>query len=189
MAIDTRAALLQHAEFFIRTQGYSAFSYADLADCVGIRKASIHYHFPRKDDLIQELLSSYRAQFHQDLRNFEAISTSSMERLRAYGDRFAKSFDDHMLPFCCALAAERSALPESVRSEVHKDFMFQLEWLSRIIGDGIAAGQLSGTRPADEVAVSLLSALEGGSIIGWALQERRPVLAAFTAMLETLELD
>lgn len=189
MTTDTRTALLEHAEFFIRTQGYSAFSYADLADRVGIRKASIHYHFARKDLLIQELIHSYRTRFHQDLRDIEAENRSSMNRLRAYGKRFSTSFDNRMLPFCCALAAERSALPEPIRLEVHKDFLLQLEWLARTVDDGIVAHELSATRPADEVAVSLLSALEGGSIIGWSLQQRRPVLSAFTAMLETLERD
>jgi hypothetical protein len=33
----------------IQTRGYSAFSYQDVADSLGIRKASIHYHFHQID--------------------------------------------------------------------------------------------------------------------------------------------
>ncbi|WP_371915197.1 TetR/AcrR family transcriptional regulator [Pseudomonas fluorescens] len=46
MSITTKAALLSYAQTQMRSKGYSAFSYADLAAKVGIRKASIHHHFP-----------------------------------------------------------------------------------------------------------------------------------------------
>lgn len=46
MSITTKAALLSYAEIQMRSKGYSAFSYADLAAKVGIRKSSIHHHFP-----------------------------------------------------------------------------------------------------------------------------------------------
>ena len=43
----------------MRRHGYSAFSYADLAVAVGIRKASIHHHFPTKADLAAALVAAY----------------------------------------------------------------------------------------------------------------------------------
>ena len=48
---DTRTELLIQAESLVRGRGWSGFSYADLAEAVGIRKASIHHHFRTKDDL------------------------------------------------------------------------------------------------------------------------------------------
>ncbi|MCA8089277.1 TetR/AcrR family transcriptional regulator, partial [Burkholderia cenocepacia] len=51
MAVGTRDALVQAGEGLMRSMGYAAFSYADLAETVGIRKASIHHHFPTKEDL------------------------------------------------------------------------------------------------------------------------------------------
>ena len=60
---DTRAELLTQAELLIRTRGYSGFSYADLAEGVGIRKASIHHHFPAKSDLATALLRAFDARY------------------------------------------------------------------------------------------------------------------------------
>ena len=54
---DTRAALLDAAERLIRERGYAGVSYADLAGLVGVRKASIHHHFPGKADLALALLA------------------------------------------------------------------------------------------------------------------------------------
>lgn len=48
---DTRHLILDVAEELLLTRGYVAFSYQDIAARIGIRKASIHYHFPSKADL------------------------------------------------------------------------------------------------------------------------------------------
>lgn len=54
--MDTRTALLQSAERAARQRGYDGFSYADLAGDVGLRKASIHHHFPTKATLALALI-------------------------------------------------------------------------------------------------------------------------------------
>lgn len=65
-AVDTKSALLAEAETLVRTVGYTAFSYADLSERVGIRKASIHHHFPTKEALGNALIDSYLARFVKD---------------------------------------------------------------------------------------------------------------------------
>ena len=54
---DTKTALLDCAQDLIQRVGVNAMSYKHLSDEVGIRKASIHYHFPRKEDLVLALLN------------------------------------------------------------------------------------------------------------------------------------
>ena len=52
MAIATATSddILGCARTLIIAGGYNGFSYADVAAVVGIRKASIHHHFPTKVD-------------------------------------------------------------------------------------------------------------------------------------------
>ncbi|MEO9863924.1 TetR/AcrR family transcriptional regulator, partial [Yoonia sp.] len=59
MPTDTKTALLDSAERAARTRGFDGFSYADLAQDVGIRKASIHHHFPTKAALSAALMERY----------------------------------------------------------------------------------------------------------------------------------
>ena len=73
MSITTKAALLSYAETQMRSKGYSAFSYADLAAKVGIRKASIHHHFPTKECLGAELINDYIARFNETLLSIEIM--------------------------------------------------------------------------------------------------------------------
>lgn len=61
---DTRRAILNVASDLLVQRGFSAFSYADIAERLGIRKASIHHHFPAKSDLGRALIANYAAVLH-----------------------------------------------------------------------------------------------------------------------------
>lgn len=54
---DTRTRILDVAEDLIQRVGLNAMSYKHISDAVGIRKASIHHHFPNKENLVDELLN------------------------------------------------------------------------------------------------------------------------------------
>ena len=43
--LPTRDLLLLEAQKLLQNRGYDSFSFQDLADKVGIRKASVHSHF------------------------------------------------------------------------------------------------------------------------------------------------
>jgi TetR/AcrR family transcriptional repressor of nem operon len=56
---NTADEILDLAETLIQARGCNAFSYQDIADKLGIRKASIHYHFPSKSDLGISVIERY----------------------------------------------------------------------------------------------------------------------------------
>jgi TetR/AcrR family transcriptional repressor of nem operon len=187
MSPDTRSLLLQEAEFLIRTRGYSAFSYADLAERAAITKASVHYYFPTKEELIVVLVREYVERFVATLARIKQQHAGPGDRLRAYALLFLDGFEKGMLPLCGALSAERSALPESMRPQVQDFFQIHLDWLGGVLEEGLAAGALRPTVSPDQVALLLLSTLEGGTFVGWALAQKAPVLAAFEAALHNIE--
>ena len=49
--MDRKEQILEVATELVQTRGYSAFSYQDLSDRLGITKASIHHHFPSKEEI------------------------------------------------------------------------------------------------------------------------------------------
>jgi TetR/AcrR family transcriptional regulator, transcriptional repressor for nem operon len=51
---SVRDQLLQHARSLLMARGYHGFSYHDLARLVGVKTSSIHYYFPKKEDLVLE---------------------------------------------------------------------------------------------------------------------------------------
>ncbi len=48
----------------------NGFSYADIAEVVGIRKPSIHHHFPSKADLVRALVAGYQDDLAAGLAHF-----------------------------------------------------------------------------------------------------------------------
>jgi TetR/AcrR family transcriptional repressor of nem operon len=53
MAPGTEDEIIRCARTWLVDGGYNGFSHADIAEAIGIRKASIHYHFPTKVDLVR----------------------------------------------------------------------------------------------------------------------------------------
>ncbi|HEV7267008.1 MAG TPA: TetR/AcrR family transcriptional regulator [Falsiroseomonas sp.] len=171
MVTDTRSQLLQSAERLVRSRGYSAFSYADLSAEVGIRKASIHHHFPAKSDLGLALVEDYQQRFRTLLADIERAHPDSAERLRAYGALYAAGLRDGQLCLCGMLASNAAALPNALRRPVGRFFEEQRDWLERVVAAGQRARELRGGRPPRAVAESLLALLQGASLVGWSLQD------------------
>ena len=81
--MDTKTALLNSAEGAARRLGFDGFSYAYLAEEVGIRKASIHHHYTIKATLTVVLMQLYYADFEKACWNIETAETSGSGRLLA----------------------------------------------------------------------------------------------------------
>lgn len=52
---DTRAAIQRVALDLFTSRGYQATSMREIADLLGIKKASLYYHFAGKDDIVRSL--------------------------------------------------------------------------------------------------------------------------------------
>lgn len=171
MTLGTRDALVQAAEGLMRTRGYAAFSYADLSEMVGIRKASIHHHFPTKEELGIAIVEEYIARVRIEFQRIENVHDDLRGRLNAYVLAFRASSEGGLLPLCGALAAEMAALPSGLQKITHHFFDMQLKWLTSILDKGIANGELPQNIKSRNKAFLLLSVLEGASFINWATKE------------------
>ena len=149
---ETAEQILDLAETLIQTRGYSAFSYQDIADSLGIRKASIHYHFPSKADLGVAVVDRYMARFGEALTAIaDDQSQSSMTMLDFYVQpylQFASTPDRVCL--CGALAGEMMALPPKVRERVDHFFRTHQVWLTEILKRGVARGEFKLPAPASQ---------------------------------------
>ncbi|MDJ0513250.1 MAG: TetR/AcrR family transcriptional regulator [Methyloceanibacter sp.] len=186
MSIGTRDLLLKEAETLARTRGYAAFSYADLAKRVGIRKASIHHHFPTKEVLGVELIDVYLAGFKTALAKVLEDESSAKGRLAVYSGFFVDSIRDGLMPLCAALSAEAAALPPSMRSQVSTFFELHLDWLSGVVRDGIADGEFRDDLDVRQTATMLLSVLEGASLVAWALKDSARIEPTFAQAIASL---
>ena len=166
---DTRAVLLDEAELLIRGRGYAGFSYADLAASVGIRKASIHHHFPAKADLAVALLASYDARYDIALDAILADSQDGLARLRAYAGLYLQGVEKGLGCLCAAFAAELETLPAALRADLARFFAKHIDWIGNVLRAGQANGTIrAGVRPLP-YARMIVAALEGALMMERAL--------------------
>jgi TetR/AcrR family transcriptional regulator, transcriptional repressor for nem operon len=136
--------ILACARSLIVAGGYNGFSYADIADVVGIRKASIHHYFPSKVDLVRTLVARYREEAEAGMANLERQVSDPLELLRFYTGYWQTCIADASAPFCvCALlASQLPVLPEEVGLEVRAHFRSLSAWLTSVLERGARHGQL-----------------------------------------------
>ena len=82
--VDTKTNLMDAAEQQVRQKGADGFSYADLSAQVGIRKASIHYHFPTKSDLLTAIMARYSQEVLATLDGYVDLFPTPKEQLIAF---------------------------------------------------------------------------------------------------------
>lgn len=166
-APDTREQILDLAETLIQTRSYGGFSYQDISDALGIRKASIHYHFPSKTDLGAAVVDRYAERLEKALAELAKDTTRpSLEVLEFYFQpylEFAGTTDRVCL--CGALAGEMLTLPKEMRARVDHFFRSHQTWLQTVLKRGEARGEFKLAAPAAKTARMILGALQGGLLV------------------------
>ncbi len=169
---DTRTNILETAAELIQHRGYNGFSFHDLAARVGIKTASVHYHFPTKGDLGVALVRRHRATLVEALARLEAEEPDPWGRLRRYAGLFRATLEQgHKMCLGGMLAAEHRTLPPELVAEVRGFIEDHERWLSQTIQAGRKAGVVTPNRPADEVARAFFAALEGAILAACAFGE------------------
>ena len=166
--IDRREQILDVAQEIVQRVGYANFGYRELSVAVGIRKASIHYHFPKKEDLILALVERYTANFVQSLEVIADTFSTSTERLDAYFSLFENTLAESHNEKCClagVMGAEIGALPVFVRDELLRFCKKNQTWLAAVIEQGIAKGAIHSSLVPKTAAQMIFSGLEGAMML------------------------
>jgi len=160
--------LLQIAQNKVREGGYNNFSFRELAKEVGIKSASVHYHFPTKADLGAELAKQYTDDFISALGEPKAHVASGKNPVGIYIEQFRHAlYQDKKMCLCGLLGAESDVLPELVRAEIKRFFNKNLAWLEQaylsVITDNVLV--------AKQQAIKTISLLEGAMMISIAIED------------------
>jgi len=163
---ETAERILDAANTLLIDRGYSAFSYADIADTVNIRKASIHHHFPTKAGLVVAVLRRHRARISEGMKALDDQIESPLVRIKNYFQFWEGCIEGRTRSFCIGalLGAEMPSLPEEVQVEVRLHFIMLTEWFERTLKAGTKARaiQLQGTVATE--AQMLIAVLHGAML-------------------------
>ena len=185
---STADDILACARSLIIAGGYNGFSYADIADVVGIRKPSIHHHFASKVDLVRTLVSRYRAEAEAGLAALERNVADPRDQLKSYAGYWEACIADATAPFCvCALlASELPILPEEVALEVRAHFRALASWLTSVMERGKRKGRLHLASSAKVEAEAFMATIHGAMLSARAYDDPKMFGVITTPLLERL---
>ena len=157
--MDSATQILDIAERRMRQTVYNAVSYRDIAAEMGIKSASLHYHFPKKEDLGAALTQRYSDNFAGALQDIASRETTPQARIKAFVNIYSTELKQRGLVCLCAvLGAETEGLPDRVSGEIKTFFDKNIDWLTQQYDD------LGKEAPANH-AKTTLSLLSGAMIL------------------------
>ncbi|MEB3216474.1 MAG: TetR/AcrR family transcriptional regulator [Nostocales cyanobacterium 94392] len=165
---DTKTLILDVAQDLIQRLGVNGMSYKDISESIGIRKASIHTHFPKKDDLLATLLDRYRDRFLRIVDGILASSDTPEVKLRRYCGLFEatlSSGNEDRACLCAMLGAELATLNHPLVERVRSFYQANEERLVILLNAGLADGSFQFDGDPQAMASLIFGLLEGGMLI------------------------
>ncbi|MEX0332698.1 MAG: TetR/AcrR family transcriptional regulator [Puniceicoccaceae bacterium] len=168
---DRKTALLDSAQDLIQTVGVNAMSYNDLSLAVGIRKASIHYHFPKKDDLVEALLQRCGNDYGQHYRTVACSEDPVMDKLRAIAQIFENSLMEGKICTVGMLSVESTTLSETIRERLKATINSSVAIIEGIFIQGVSDRTFPRTLDTTLAARAFHDFLLGAQVIARALDD------------------
>ena len=178
---DARSKILEVSQNLAQNWGFSGFSFRDIADEIGIKSASIHYHFPTKDDLIIELARNYRVDFFGALEAATQDISSPAEKITVLIGMFRHVLvEENRMCLCGMLAADARLLSQEARDEIKHFYEASIEWLSN-------EWEKLGYENSRERAIDTFIRLEGALLISRIAGSHEPFDVAKTEIEKAIK--
>ncbi|MGR9079350.1 TetR/AcrR family transcriptional regulator [Rhizobium leguminosarum] len=166
---DMREAVMSAARATVQAHGYNALSFRELAKEVGIKSASVHYHFPTKGALGAALARRYTEDGAAYLTELLASSENATWCMDRYTEIFRSALaNDNRMCLCGIMSAELDDLPTEVRTEVDKFAAMNVGWLSKVLS---RAKPSASDQDLQEHAMAIFAAIEGAQLVARGCQD------------------
>jgi TetR/AcrR family transcriptional repressor of nem operon len=160
---NTKEKILIEAESLIQRKGFNAFSFKDIANAIGIKTASIHYHFPSKEALGIEVIT-----WHTE-KIFPLLSSIALDHRRSANDKIHALFDvvltstyknDKKMCLGGMMASDFQSLPTSIQNKISTFFKLLINWMKEVL-------VVSGYTEQESLLLSkqIMSQLEGALLL------------------------
>ena len=179
----TRTRIVEAAARLIHERSVAGTTLEDVKAAAAVSGSQLYHYFPDKDDLLQAVIEH---QARTIAANQRQADLGSPDGLRAWRDTViaqAKSSNGRGGCPLGSLAGQLAETDPRARALIAAGF----EQWSAAISDGLrelqAAGRLPAAIYADDYAITLLAALQGGILLAQIQQDTRPLETAVDTLL------
>lgn len=179
----TRARIVDAAARLIHERGVAGTTLDDVKAAAEVSGSQLYHYFPDKDDLVQAVIDH---QADTIVDNQRHADLASIDGLQAWRDMVIAQAKGTKAKGGCPLGSLGGQLAESdpqARATIAEGFD---RW-SAAISDGLRGRHAAGHLPAgidpDDMAVTLLAALQGGLLLAQVQRDTRPLETAVDTLL------
>ena len=178
MNTNAREAILLAAKRMAQSRGYSGLNLREIALEVGIKAASIYYHFPGKAELAAAVARRYWEDGAAALESISQESPNPVDALHRFPEIFRRSLEaDNRLCLGSFMGAEIDDLPDGARAEIRLFADVNVAWIGMLL----VAAKVCETKAAEDRARAIFAAVAGAQL----LAKSRADIALFDALVET----
>ncbi|OUS41394.1 hypothetical protein A9R00_01155 [Oleispira antarctica] len=160
--MNTKQHIVELSADMLRSSGYGGFSYLDISRKLGITKASVHHHYPKKQDLGLALCEWSHDWLTQGFEHFDAHGTSSWDKLERYLRAAMKhSLGDQKMCPISAFYNDLSKLSQPMKDALIALDDYELDWVEKVMTDGINSGDFHPQEDSRAVAALYIFSCKG----------------------------
>lgn len=181
----TRSRVIEAAADLIYAQGAEGTSLDEVMAACGVSKSQLYHYFTDKDALVLEVIA-FQAERVLSAQEPQLGALDSLRALRAWGQAVIRLNEQVHMGGCPlgTLASELANTSESARRRLAGGFE---AWIDRI-EHGLAKmrerGELAKYADPGELAIALLSAVQGGLLLAKTTRTSRPLEIAMTMAID-----
>lgn len=157
----TKLQIIKLADELFRTKGYNAFSYSDISKPLGIKNAAIHYHFPHKRDLANQIV-----QFH--IENFELFKEKvqhkeALSKIKFFLTFYASIHQSRRICLIGSGATDWNSLHDGTKLLMSSFTENIIQWLTHALEKGIDNQTIKVLNSPYAEALSILTNIFGAT--------------------------
>ena len=179
----TRARIVEEAARLIHDRGVVGTTLDDVKAAADVSGSQLYHYFPDKDELVQAVIDH---QADTIVNNQRHADLGSIKGLQGWRDMVVTEAKRTKAKGGCPLGSLGGQLAETA-PEARALIAAGFERWSTAISDGLrtlhAEGQLPSAIDPDDLAVTLLAALQGGLLLAQVQRSPRPLETALNTIL------
>lgn len=136
--MNTREKIILLGDNLIRKKGYNAFSFGDISKELGIKNASIHYHFTTKTTLVIAIIQKHHILLEKFKRRI--ANENPLQKLIQFLSVYAVAKSEGRISILGSLSNDYYSFEPEVQAELKILTDNTLNWLTDTLKDGKKKG-------------------------------------------------
>ena len=162
----SRDLILESAAQVFCQKGYNGASMADIADAVGLQKATLYHHFGSKQEILAELLDRAMAIVTGNMAQVLQMDSAPDEKLKSAMRTYLQVLCEQPDLSSVLLLEYRALEKELYKKHIHNRDKFEKMWRD-LVKEGIDSGQLH----SESVSMTVWALI---GVMNWTITWYRP---------------